>query len=147
MWLQKDLLHLAQAQYPHLTSKVDVNSTEWMSVDKFKTSVLGVPASSTSLPSDQADTRNEYHVNEVLLLSEQFPFASSTAVVHGRISLNISYQSPANGFVGREVDGWFVKLQGLSIQGQEYYLLSQSEGFNFRNKFASKQEVEGFFHK
>lgn len=157
MWLPKDLIHLAKSHYPELVSKVDIHSTEFMNVDKFKSAILGIASAGRTLtPSEEADTRNEYHVNEVLLLSEQFlppndpttASSSTTCVISGRISLDISYQSSTmNEFIGKEMDGWFVKLEGLEIDGQEYYLLSQSEGFNFRNKLVRKQEVEGFFRK
>jgi hypothetical protein len=164
MWLAKDLQIYTQVCFPPLAASVDVTSAEWMSVDKFKTAVLKQAASSTALASEQADTRAEHMINEVLII---FPGAShrpreftgrdagqttvvepSSILTHGKCSLNISYLSTWNAFIGKEMEGgWIVKCHGLTVPAstEEYYLLSQSEGFNFRNKLMKKSEVEEWF--
>jgi hypothetical protein len=164
MWLPKDLQIYAHLLFPASAASVDINSTEWMSVDKFKTAVLKQAPGSTALASEQADTRAEHMINEVLIIFQgtnhrprEFTGrdAGQTTVVepssiltHGKCSLNISYLSTWNEFIGKEMEGgWIVKCHGLTVPSstEEYYLLSQSEGFNFRNKLMKKSEVEEWF--
>jgi hypothetical protein len=129
---------------------------EWMSYDKFKTTVLGEAAPTNPPAYIQADTRNENALNELVQVSDVVGMSPSYLHMHGNNGINASYAfdlppSAQNVVIGKKLsDEWWVKAihvflpskkgGGAVGEGEEYYLLSHSEGFNFKNKLIKATE-------
>jgi hypothetical protein len=165
MWQVKDLRRRnflrSIEEKPTTTDGKEINPEEFMSVDKYVSTVLGTPAPDTSKPSDKANTRSEYACNEVILnFTHAAPSVRLNAVtavpkiqpsslfIHGMLSLNVSYLSHWDEYIGKETkDNWFVKVANVEVpeENERYYLLAQSEGFNFRNKLVRMNEITNHF--
>jgi hypothetical protein len=150
----------------HDTSKLTrSDKEEWMSYAKFKTTILGESAPTNPPAYIQADTRNENTLNELVQVSDVAGMSPSYLHMHGANGINASYAfdlvpTAQNAIIGKKLsDEWWVKAihvylptkkgsSSNSAIGEEYYLLSHSEGFNFKNKlikasdFSSKYGID-----
>lgn len=134
---------------------------EWMTYDKYKSSVVGIPAPNASSPSVQADTRNENVINEFLQIFDepidQTSISNSPRIsvlsMHGRNGVGGNYscdlpntETSSQSIIGKRLfDDWWVKSTNVRFPynlEDEYYQLSFSEGFNFKNKLILKEEFE-----
>jgi hypothetical protein len=160
LWPQDDLLMAAAARGVDV-SKLTKTSDEWMTLDKFKKDVLKEVIPANPPASAQADTRNENMLNELLQMYElparSSPSNGSPAIInstirmHGKNGLGANYffeipPSSQNTVIGKKLhDDWWVKAINVRLQGrleEEYYLLSFSEGFTFKNKLIRSADFQ-----
>jgi hypothetical protein len=150
---------------------VDVSSLkhpphdEWVSYDKYKSSVVGIPTANPSSASVQADTRNENVINEFLQIFED-PIDQSSSLsprvsvlsMHGRNGVGGNYscdlpntETSTQTIIGKRLfDDWWVKATNVRFPynlEDEYFLLSYSEGFNFKNKLMLREEFEDTYQQ
>jgi hypothetical protein len=163
LWPLADLLLAAAARGVDVSKLAKVGD-EWMTLDKFKKEVLKESLPVNPPASAQADTRNELMLNELLqtyeLPARASPSNGSQAIInstirmHGKNGLGANYffeiaPSSQNTVIGKKLhDDWWVKAVNVRLQGrleEEYYLLSHSEGFTFKNKLIRSSDFQATY--
>lgn len=134
-----------------------------MDYNKFKTAVLGIPNPPNPPASVQADTRNELVLNELLQIVDLTTVKLSASTsnltpvlskirMHGTTGCGATYSfelphSYENSLIGKKqpYDDWWVKAINVRLPNrleEEYYLLSFSEGFTFRNRLIRSSDYQ-----